>query len=431
MTINIGLLGFGNVGKSVLDILVKNKNILSHRTGTELNITKVLVRDLSKKRDVDTHGISFTDNPDNILNDANIHIVVEVMGGEYPAYDFIKKALSQKKYVVTANKEVMSKHKREFFQLAYDNQVDIYYEAAVGGGIPLIRTLKVGLAANKIESLYGIVNGTTNYILTKIEEEHQDFDVVLKKAQELGFAEADPTMDVAGLDSAHKLVILAAVAFKVDIQLDDLFHEGIQAITLKDIQYANELGYTIKLLSIGKLLEDGKMMFKTHPTMIPLNHPLASVKNEVNAVYVTGNAVGESLLSGKGAGGSPTGSAVVSDIIDITFDRQLSRPSKRNLEDKFQDVSLCPISETSTQFFFRVSAPDETGILEKITGVLGRHDVSISKVLQKDIQNNAAEIVFVTHSVLEKKMMAALEELTSHNIVNEVLALIRVGLDES
>ena len=427
---NIGLLGFGNVGQSVLDILIENQTLLTQRTDTHLTVSKILVRDINKKRSGHTDNVIFTDNADDILNDPEIDIIVEVMGGEFPAYDYIKQALNNKKYVVTANKEVMSKHKREFFQIAFDNNVDIYYEAAVGGGIPLIRTLKVGLAANKIESLYGIVNGTTNYILTKIEEEHQDFDVVLKKAQDLGFAEADPTMDIAGLDSAHKLVILAAVAFKVDIQLDDLFHEGIQNITLKDIQYANELGYTIKLLSIGKLLKTGKMMFKTHPTMIPLNHPLSSVKNEVNAVYVTGNAVGESLLSGKGAGGSPTGSAVVSDIIDITFDKQLSRPSKRNLEDKFQGVSLCPISETSTQFFFRVSAPDETGILEKITGVLGRHDVSISKVLQKEIQNNSAEIVFVTHSVLEKKMTAALDELKANNIVNELLSLIRVGLDE-
>ncbi|NBV42791.1 homoserine dehydrogenase, partial [bacterium] len=278
-TIKIGLLGLGNVGTGVVHILNENKKLIRRRTGKTLEIKSIAVRDASKQRPMTLDGIHITTDAESVIVDPEIQIIVEVMGGEYPAYDYICAALNAGKYVVTANKEVVSKHKHTFFELAMKNKVDIYYEASVGGGIPLIRTLKVGLAANQIEALYGIVNGTTNYILTKLEDGNKGFNEVVSDAQALGFAEADPTMDVSGLDSAYKLSILASVAFKADVSVSDLYYEGIESITKTDMTYAQELGYTIKLLAVGRALKNNQLTFKVHPTMIPVRHPLAGVRN--------------------------------------------------------------------------------------------------------------------------------------------------------
>jgi homoserine dehydrogenase len=426
--INIGLLGLGHVGTGVFEILNQKADLIFNRTGKKLFVKTVVDRNESKRELAESKGAIFSTNSDDILNDPDINVVVEVLGGEQPAFDFICKALKNKKHVVTANKEVVAKHKTIFFKLAKENNVDIYYEASVGGGIPLIRSLKVGFAANKIKSIYGILNGTTNYILTKIAEEHKTFDEVLKTAQELGFAEANPTMDVSGLDVAYKLVILAAVAFKLDINLDQLYFEGIENITVEDMSYAEEIGYTIKLLAIGKDTEEGTC-FKVHPTMIPKTHPLAGVRNEFNALFIDGDSVGESMLFGKGAGPLPTGSAVVSDIIDIAFNSGKSI-SRRNLEANIESKELLKIDDTVAQFYMRILAKDAFGVLEHIAGILGKNNVGILKVIQKDRVNDDAVVVIVTHKVKEKNFNVAINELKNTDIIKKVFSVIRVGLDE-
>eukprot|EP01047_Picozoa_sp_COSAG01_P013504 COSAG01_NODE_636_length_14635_cov_18.612617_16_plen_316_part_01 len=307
--IRVALLGLGHVGKGVFDILQSHEKALSERIGRDVIIHSILVRDPKKYQQLDLTQARLVTDFDLILKQDDIDIIIEVMGGEFPAYDYICAALKAKKHVITANKEVMAKHQEHFFNLAKENQVDLCFEAAVAGGIPIIRALKVGLAANKINSLHGILNGTTNYILSKIQKEQREFSEVLAQAQKLGLAEADPSMDVSGLDAAYKLVLLAAVAFKCAISIDDIYYEGIENITLTDMRYADELGYGIKLLAIGKHFPEKGYSFKVHPTLIPKEHPLCGIHDETNAVFVYGDAVGESLLAGKGAGGAPTASA--------------------------------------------------------------------------------------------------------------------------
>ncbi|NDD67653.1 homoserine dehydrogenase, partial [bacterium] len=291
--------------------------------------------------------------------------VVEVMGGEEPARSYITQAIKRGKFVVTANKEVISKHKKALFNLAIQHQVDVFYEAAVGGGIPLIRTLKIGLAANRIESLVGILNGTTNYILTKMTEEKMGYTDALAQAQSLGFAEPDPSMDVSGLDTAYKLSILASVAFNADVGVSDFGYQGIDALSQVDIGYAHELGYTVKLLATGRRLSDDRLVFGVSPTFIATTHPLASVRNEYNAIYVVGNAVGESMLMGRGAGSSPTASAIVSDVIDIALNTQRV-PSARNLDNGFGFVGLVPESDHGSQWYIRLLVDDAAGMLAHI-----------------------------------------------------------------
>lgn len=427
--IRVGLLGVGNVGRGVLHILAQNKTLIAERTGKSLVVTHAVVRDIEKAKPFVSSDVVLTTDAVSVLRDPNVDVIVEVMGGEYPAFDYICEALRQGKPVVTANKEVLSKHKATFFALAKEHRTNIYFEATVGGGIPLIRTMKVGLAANRIQAFYGILNGTTNFILTKLEEEGAPFADVLKEAQDLGFAEADPTMDISGLDSAYKLTILGAVAFKANIQLDDVYYEGIASLDAVDVAYAKEFGYAIKLLGIGREIAPGKMTFKVHPTMIPALHPLANVRYEFNAVFIIGNAVGESILSGRGAGSSPTGSAIVSDLIDIAFDDQ-PLGNKRNLETLNADVSVVPFSETTSQFYLRLHAADTHGVLARISGILADHRIGISKIMQKEIVNKEAEIVLVTHLALEKDMAAAIDTLRGARVVHDVAAKIRVGLDE-
>ena len=427
--IRIGLLGVGNVGKGVLQILEQNKALIAERTGKSLVVTHAVVRNLEKVQGRLSKAVMLTTDALAVLRNPDVDVIVEAMGGEYPAFDYICEALRQGKPVVTANKEVLSKHKATFFALAKAHRTNIYFEASVGGGIPLIRTLKVGLAANKIQAFYGILNGTTNFILTKLEEEGASFETVLKEAQALGFAEADPTMDISGLDSAYKLTILGSVAFKANIQLADVYYEGIATLDAKDVAYAKELGYVIKLLGIGREVAPGQMSFKVHPTMIPARHPLAHVRQEFNAVFIIGNAVGESMLSGRGAGSSPTGSAIVSDLIDIAFDDH-PLGNQRNLEALEGPFSVMPLSETTSQFYVRLHALDTHGALAGITSVLGAYRIGISKIMQKNIVADEAEIVLVTHMVQEKEMTAALQDLLGTPGVRGIDAKIRVGLDE-
>ncbi|MFC1753780.1 homoserine dehydrogenase [Thermoproteota archaeon] len=449
--LTIGLLGLGTVGSGVLEILTKNHDILKHRTGKILRVKTILDKDKTKKGMAHAAGAELTQNIDDILNDPEIAIVIEAMGGEHPAYEYICKALEKGKYVVTSNKEVVAKHKMTFFKLAKKHDTDIFFEATVCGGVPLIRTLKIGLAANQTESLYGILNGTTNYILTRIEREQKEFKEVLKQAQDLGLAEANPSMDISGLDAAYKLVILAAVAFKADVCLEDIYYEGIETIALRDIQYAIELGYRIKLLAIGcnttggsnpavksNLEADAKpdvnsrrevnqLGLSVYPVMIPLTHPLASIHDEFTAVYTTGNMVGETLLTGKGAGALPTASAVVSDLIDICFEYG-KKVTARNLEVNLKPKKVVPLENSFSQFYIRLTAVDTYGVLEKIAGVFGRCHISISKLIQKDAMEKKAEIVIVTHSAKEGNMAKAVSGLKMLKDVSEVSTVIRVGL---
>ena len=306
--------------------------------------------------------------------------------------------------------------------------MDIYYEASVGGGIPIIRSFKVGYSANQIQSLYGILNGTTNYILTKIQEDGKEFNVALKEAQELGFAEADPTMDVNGLDAAYKLVILAAVAFKVDIQVDSVHYEGIEEICLTDMKYANELGYTIKLIASGNMVDEKKMSFQVGPLFVPLDHPLATVRNEFNAIFSVGNAVGESMIYGKGAGSFPTGSAVVSDLMDIAFDIDHRLPGKRNLEDHLNGADVQLAEESRRQFYVRLNLVDEVGALEKVMTVLGERGISVLKIIQKEVKGGVAEVVLITHDVQVGDMDSAIELIKKNQNVKDVPSYYKVGL---
>jgi homoserine dehydrogenase len=420
----IGLLGFGNVGQGIAAILNENASLLTKRTHLTFTIKKALVRNIEKSQG----SVPLTTDANDILNDAEIDTIIEVIGGEEPALSYIKTALSSGKNVVTANKAVIAKHRTTLLELARKNKVQIRFEASVGGGIPILQALTMGYAANQIQSLYGILNGTTNYILTQMETEQKEYPQILKNAQKLGFAEADPTMDISGLDTAYKLIILAGVAFHTVINLDDLYYEGIENITLKDIHFAKELGYKIKLLAIGKIMQNqnSKMIFKVHPTLIPTSHALAGVNNEFNAVFVEGNAVGGSMMVGKGAGALPTGSAVVSDLIHIALNPNSEPDCASDTQAK-----LLSISQTSSQFYLRLTVEDILGTLEKITALLSQNKVSLAKLFQREKDKNTAEIVMITHLIQEEHMKNAIGELMKLPQIKEVPTLIRVGLDEA
>ncbi|RAP26952.1 homoserine dehydrogenase [Candidatus Marinamargulisbacteria bacterium SCGC AG-333-B06] len=423
--IQIGLIGFGNVGQDIYRILNENGPLISERLGQPLVIKKIAVRTLEKYKNVIEDTSLLTTDVNTIINDSDISIIVEVIGGEIPALDYITTALTNKKHVVTANKEVISKHKKHFFKMAHSNGVDIYFEAAVGGGIPIIRSLKVGFAANNINAFYGIINGTTNYILTKIKEEKKEFNTILKQAQDLGFAELDPTMDISGLDAAYKCSILAAVAFKIDSQVSDIAYTGIETVTLKDLNYATELGYAIRLLAQGKRLESNKFELQVCPALIPINHPLASVHNEFNAVYIVGDQVGESMLMGKGAGGSPTASAIISDIMDISFGIS-QHISSRNLETNFQDSTIQSLDETTSYYYLRLNVKNQPGVLEQISLQFSEKSISIEKIIQKESTPNDAEIVIITNSIQHYKYLEVASLLNKLNVCQNIESTIRL-----
>ena len=423
--IEIGLIGFGNVGQDIFRILDENGPLINSRVGQPIKVKKIAVRSIEKYQNKLKDASILTTNVNEILEDPNITIIIEVIGGESPAFEYITTALTNKKHVVTANKEVISKHKQHFFKMAHSNGVDIYFEAAVGGGIPIIRSLKVGFAANKINAFYGIVNGTTNYILTKIKKENKDFQTVLKQAQELGFAELDPTMDISGLDAAYKCSILAAVAFKVDSQINQIPYSGIETITLKDLNYASELGYAIRLLAQGKRLESNEVELQVCPALIPSEHPLASVHNEFNAVYIIGDQVGESMLMGKGAGGSPTASAIISDVIDISFGIS-QKISSRNLETNFQPASIKPLNQTMSHYYIRLSVKNEPGVLEQISLQFSEKSISIEKIIQKESDTENAEIVIITNNISNNDFLEVEKSLNNLAVNNSIKASIRL-----
>lgn len=421
--INVALLGFGTVGSGVVKILNSNGDKIAPKIGAALNVKTVLVRNPQKVRDIEFSG-NITTDYEQIINDPEIDIIVEVMGGENPTKDYILRALRAGKHVVTANKDVVAKYGKELFEAAEESNVDLMFEASVGGGIPIIRPLKQCLAANEISEVMGIVNGTTNYMLTKMTNEKMDFADVLAEAQAKGYAEADPTADVGGFDAARKLAILSSIAFGTRVALDDVYVEGITKISKQDIEYATEFGYVIKLLAIGREDENG-IDVRVHPAFIPSDHPLATVNDVFNAIYVRGNAVGETMFYGRGAGQMPTASAITADIIDVARN-MMHNVNGRILCTCFDEKKLCNIKQTKSPYYIRILVDDKPGVLAAIAGAFGAQQVSLNSVIQKRKVNNCAEIVLITYYVSEANIRLAIDTIKGMSVVNEVKNIIRV-----
>lgn len=421
--IKAGLLGCGTVGTGVLKVLQQNAAQITPKIGREVKITRVLVHDLTKQRNLST-DISLTDKLEEILDDGDIEIVIELIGGIHPAREYMLAAMNAGKSVVTANKDVVAQFGKDMFAAAQKNNVDFMFEASVGGGIPIITPLKQCLTANKLTDIIGIVNGTTNYMLTKMSEDGLSYEKALQLAQQKGFAEADPTADVMGLDAARKTAILASIAFNSRVELDRVYNEGITKITPEDIAYAKELGYTIKLLSIA---HDGKQGIdvRVHPTLVPQSHPLATVRNEFNAIFVKGNAIGEAMFYGRGAGQLPTASAVVADVIDVARDIVANRFGRVGCT-CYDHKKFCPIEKTVSAYYVRLLVNDQPGVLGSIAMAFGKTGVSLNSVIQKRRVKDKAEIVAISHQVEEAKIRKAEETLNKLPSVVNIFNVIRV-----
>lgn len=425
--VKIALLGLGNVGRGVWNILQMNGEEIMKRSGCQVEVAKILVRDPSKARAVKVPEEIITTDFDEILNDDSIKIIVEVMGGIEPAKEFILKSLSKKKHIVTANKMLLATYGDDLFKKADEEEVMLNYEASVAGGIPIIQAINESLTANKIENLYGIINGTTNFILSKMELEGSDFDDVLKEAQEKGYAEADPTSDIEGFDAQYKLAILSSLAFGTKVKIDDVYREGITKITSKDIRYAKDFGLVIKLLAIAKEI-DGKLQLRVHPTMIPDTHPLANVHDSFNAVFIKGNAVDDLMFYGRGAGDLPTGSAVVADIVSILrsdVDTENRLPVEKN---NLWHKEIGEINDITSRYYIRTTVTDRPGVLGEITAIFGRHGVSLRSVIQRGRIKNEEEVglVLVTHYTKEEQLQGAINEVKDMESVKEINNMIRI-----
>ncbi|NMC27090.1 MAG: homoserine dehydrogenase [Syntrophomonadaceae bacterium] len=422
--INIGLLGCGTVGGGVIKLLAKNQSTITTKTGSVITVKKVMEKDKDKCLQLGLDENIVTDKFEDILDDDTIDIVVELIGGLEPAYTFITAAMEKGKHVVTANKDLIAVKGKELFATALANNVDFYFEASVAGGIPIIYPLKQSLAANQIEEIIGILNGTTNYILTQMSQEGRDYSEVLREAQEMGYAESDPSADVGGLDAARKLAILSSIAFNSRVTLDDVYVEGITAITPRDIQYARELGYVIKLLAIAKEI-DGQIQARVHPAFIPFNHPLAYVNGVFNAVFLRGDAVGEVMHYGRGAGEMPTASAVVGDIIEVARNMAFNTNTRIGCT-CYEDKEILPITELCAQYYVRMTVTDRPGVLAGIAGVFGNHEVSIDTVIQKGSRDGKAELILITHLVKEKSLQESLAVLRGMDIVSDINNVVRL-----
>jgi homoserine dehydrogenase len=430
-TISLGLIGFGTIGSGVVKLLQDNGTLIEKRLGARLVLKKIADLDITTPRVVSVKKTLLTTDAQAILNDPDIGIVIELMGGYEPARSFILRAMRNGKHVVTANKALLATHGDEIFRAAERAGVNIGFEASVGGTIPLIKTLKESLVGNRIQSIFGILNGTSNYILTKMTDEGKPFDEVLKEAQALGFAEADPRFDIEGVDAAHKLAITLSLAYGKRVRFDDLHREGISGISQQDIEFAKELGYRIKLLAIAIRHED-LVEARLHPTMIPYDHLLSSVGSNFNACHITGDASDSVFLYGQGAGMMPTASAVMSDIVDIS--REILKgisgrvPSRSLRESVIDDIKLMPFDEIETNYYFRFSALDRPGVLSKISGILGKNNISIASVIQKGRKQGggAVPVVMTTHRARERDVRCALGEIDDLDIVQAGTVLIRI-----
>lgn len=425
-SVGIGLLGLGVIGSGVARALSERAKALDAQVGCPLRLKKIAEKDPAKTSASEMDPHLFTTDPAEVIADPEIDIVIEVLGGEHPAMEFINEALGRGKYVITSNKEVMAKHFPEFLSLAGENGVDILYEASVGGGIPLIAPFKRDLSANNISTIYAIINGTTNYILTRMASEGIDFSSALKEAQQLGYAEADPTNDIEGIDAAYKLVILASLAFRVRVRPDDIYREGISRLSYRDFRYAKELGYEIKLLAIAKE-QDGAVEVRVHPVFLPCDLLLAKVDGVYNAVQVEGDLVGRVLFYGQGAGPYPTSSAVIADVIDVA--QRISGGVRITPTLQFDPTKrIKPISEIETRYYLRMGTVDRPGVLAKISKVMADNRISISSVIQResDVSADVAEIVLMTYPANEQAMQQAMGEIASLDVVREISNFVRV-----
>ncbi|MEA3352771.1 MAG: homoserine dehydrogenase [Campylobacterota bacterium] len=417
--LKIGIVGVGTVGQSVCQILEENKDIITARAGVEIVPTIGVVNNLSKKRDV---SIEITDDLNKILDDDSIDVVVELMGGVEKPYEVVKKALEKGKAVVTANKALLAYHRYELQEIAGDTAFE--FEAAVAGGIPIINALREGLSANHIESISGIMNGTCNYMLTEMINNGVEYDAILKESQELGYAEADPTFDVGGFDAAHKLLILASIAYGIDAKPEEILIEGIQNITGDDIAFAKEFNYSLKLLAIAKKKEN-EVELRVHPVLIPSSQMIAKVDGVMNGVSVIGDKVGETMYYGPGAGGDATASAVIANIIDIARAGKSSPMLgfKKPLE---TGLKLANCDDIQTKYYIRMEVEDKSGTLAKVASILGEDNISIKTMIQKTSNEDTATLLLTTHTCKEKELKQALAHLTDSGVVTKQPSMIRI-----
>ena len=427
-SVSVGIIGLGTVGTGLAKILISKQKDLKKRLGFPLVIGRIADADIKKRNKIKLPGDIFVTDAGDVINDPGIDIVVELIGGIRPAKDYILMAIKKGKHVVTANKLLLATEGSEIFRVARENNRSVGFEAAVAGGIPVIKIFRESLIGNNIQAVYGIINGTSNYILTKMTEEGVTFSNALKEAQVLGYAEADPALDVGGIDSAHKLAILAALSFGVPFSIRKIYTEGITDITPLDISFASEFGYRIKLLAIAK--QTGKEIeLRVHPTMLPEDHLMSNVNGVFNAVYIEGDAVGPALYYGKGAGEMPTGSAVISDIVDIARDIATGAvnriPGIGRPEDPF--VRIKKMDDVQSSYYLRFSVLDRPGVLSRISGILGAHNISIKSVIQKGRKKEkVVPLVMMTHQAREKDMAGALREINKLPIVSGKVTYIRV-----
>ena len=429
--IKVGLLGLGTVGGGTLTVLRRNAGEITRRAGREIRVVKAAVRDIDKAQKYNSEDLVLTQNPFDVVDDPGIDIVVELIGGLSPAKELVMQAIENGKHVVTANKHLVAKYGNEIFAAAQAKGVMVAFEAAVAGGIPIIKALREGLTANRIEWLAGIINGTSNFILTEMRDKGAAFDDVLKEAQRLGYAEADPTFDIEGIDAAHKLTILSAIAFGIPMQFDRVYTEGISKLTREDVQYAEELGYRIKLLGIARRAENG-IELRVHPTLIPERRLIANVDGAMNAVLVKGDAVGHTLYYGAGAGAEPTASAVVADLVDVTrlhtADPHHRVPHLAFQPDQLADTPILPMDEVRTAYYLRLRAYDRPGVLADITRILADGGISIDAMVQKEPAEGEEQvnIILLTHITVEKNVNAAIAKIEALDAISGWVMRIRL-----
>lgn len=419
-TIKIGLVGLGTVGSGVLQMVTQNQAKISNITGRELSVKTIVVHDVTKPRQVNTDNVVLTDDLNQIINDPEIKIVVEVMGGIHPAKEVITALLNAKKHVVTANKDLIASAGDELTKIAHDNHCDLVYEASVAGGIPILRTIVNSFAADQILEVKGIVNGTTNYILTQMQQQNWSYEQALKKAQELGFAESGPTNDVAGIDAAYKMIILSQFSFGTHLTIDDMKVEGIQNIQLADVEQADAFGYTIKLLGISKRINDG-IFAEVAPVLVAKDHPLATINNENNAVMVTGSAVGETLFYGPGAGGLPTANSVLSDIVSVT--KNIVLGTTGNSFNNYQhETSLVVAKDINYSYYLSLDMLDVPGQMLKLTQLMTKIEASFSQIVQTKTDTDSARVVIITHEMSKVQLSQLVAEIGSIDSINLVAA---------
>ncbi len=429
--INIGLLGIGTVGGGTYTVLKRNQEEIARRAGREIKVTMIADRDLDRARSFADHDVIVTDNAHEVTTHPDIDIVVELIGGQTIAKDLILEAIAHGKHVVTANKALLANHGTEIFAVARAKGVMVAFEAAVAGGIPIIKALREGLTANRITWIAGIINGTSNFILSEMRDKGLSFEQVLAEAQKLGYAEADPTYDIEGIDAAHKITLMSAIAFGIPVQFSKVYTEGITKLTGEDIRYAEELGYRIKLLGITKRVEKG-IELRVHPTLIPVRRLIANVEGVMNAIVVKGDAVGATLYYGAGAGAEPTASSVIADLVDVTrmqtADPMHRVPTLSFQPDLLSDTPVIPMEDVETSYYLRMQVIDKPGVMAEITRIVAENNISISALIQKEpgSDSDRVSIIMLTHLTVEKNINAAISRIESLPVVTNKVIRIRI-----